>query len=312
MKQIELASIHKLRERIRTINAMSLENADIEFLKDRLTLLFAGYALSTPIVGKGQKLFRAVRRTDRPTEVGQLSYPPPILVSNYGRANRPNQSRFYASVSRAAVFFELRARPGDHLAVSKWRVKRDILVNNVGFSNSVWDLYKTSRKERNPSWVSQISTELLSPGNRLVHDFLARIFSAQVTDGAEYQYKLSVAVAEKLLGEVEHPDHTGFSGIVYPSLAMKANSDNLVLLPDAVDQCLELEEVEFIHVEEHDGDLQYQVKVLDFANSFEHGIAWKGRDRQWILPGKSQLMFTVDEQGQWLAQDVEGRFVSPD
>lgn len=138
-----------------------------------------------------------------------------------------------------------------------------------------------------------------------------------VSPDTPYSYKLSVAIAEKLLfGNLEAhvaegPKEVRFGGLVYPSMAVRANSDNIALLPEFVDRYLSLHEVEYIRIDAAQPEnLKYEVTVIDFANTFVDGlIEWKGRNRQWTLPPKTQLKMMVDEQGQWVAYDLEGREV---
>jgi hypothetical protein len=219
---------------------------------------------------------------------------------------------FYASVARAAVFFELRAAPGDCLTVSRWSLTEKIFANNIGFTPDVFQRYRSTRNELVPDWVVR------NPANRIVHEFLARQFTVEVPPGMEHQYKLSVAIAEKLWGNItgdvptDAPRDMRFGAIVYPSLAMRANSDNLVLLPHFVDKCARLEQVEYIRVDAWNGDLEYKVTKLDFANTFPNGnIEWKGRLPQWQVSPGGQLKLSVDEQGQWVAHDDLGRLVEP-
>jgi hypothetical protein len=73
---IRRASAHQLRERIRALRRLSLEDADVDYLKERLFLLFKGYAKAALALEPGQKLYRAVKRNEKPTRVEQISYPP--------------------------------------------------------------------------------------------------------------------------------------------------------------------------------------------------------------------------------------------
>jgi hypothetical protein len=81
-----------------------------------------------------------------------------------------------------------------------------------------------------------------TPSNKMLHKFLSSEFARDVPDGSEHLYKLSVAIAEKLSGqlsvldEVEGmPPDRRFAGLQYPALAMRGDADNIVLFPDFVD-----------------------------------------------------------------------------
>jgi len=70
-----------------------------------------GYATSVPILSVGQRLYRGVLWDQKPSNIQDISYPPPHVVNfperKQGRANRSNESKFYCSVGRNAPFFEL-------------------------------------------------------------------------------------------------------------------------------------------------------------------------------------------------------------
>ena len=105
---------------------------------------------------------------------------------------------------------------------------------------------------------------------------------------------------------------TDFAGILYPSLGMHANADNVALLPEFANKYLEFEQVEFIRVDSDQHDFQYQITVLDFANSVDDhgGIEWKGRRPRWQIEAIGQITF-VAENGRWIARDELGNILDP-
>lgn len=310
-------SIHVVRQRTTALRKLPLDRADVDFLKRQLTLIFRGYALSTPVLMPGQILFRGVTWDKLPSNVSQLTYPPASLVPSYQRANRPGHPMFYCSVAREAPFFELSSQPGDCLAISRWRVAAKLLLNNAGYVSKVLRQVKSNRKGP-PVWQKPNSL-FDRPVNMLIHEFLGEEFAREVPYGAEHEYKLSVAITEKLLGNLtlEAPDEnmlsdSRFAGIIYPALAMRANSDNLALLPEFVDRFLQLEQVEYIRVDSARDDLKYQVTKLDFANTFGPSgeIEWKGRLPQWQIPSGATVRVGV-ERGKWVVRNEMGEIVEP-
>ena len=138
---------------------------------------------------------------------------------------------FYASTARAAVFYELDTQPGQHIAIGRWCVNSKLWINNVGFTP---DILRGHGANRDPIqyWQQKIQT---TPASRLVHKFLGETFVRRVAPGDEHEYKLSVAIAEKLCGgtltvadgvPVGAPHDGRFAGLPYPALAMRANADN--------------------------------------------------------------------------------------
>lgn len=130
---------------------------------------------------------------------------------------------------------------------------------------------------------------------------------------------MSVAIAEKLLGKLEVDPmnfpfdcEPHFAGILYPTIAMKGNSDNLALIPRFVDRFLRLEKVEYILVKEKKPDFKYDIQVIDFATSFEPDgtINWKGRHPVLNLqPGENVIALV--ENGKWVFRNSSGEIVEP-
>lgn len=314
----ELALSRRIKRHIRMLSAQDLRNIDIDSLKDQLKLLFTGYKISTPFLPIGQDLYRGVKWTEKPKYLRQVSYPPTDCVRTYQRANRPGQPMFYSSIARSGAIFELRPIPGEHIAVSRWQVHKSILVNNVGYTGSVFERLGSNRTEPFINWGQQDS---FSECNRLVATFLANQFTRLVSPGNEHEYKLCAAIAEKHYAEnlqtdeqfaVEHGSGVKLGGLIYPTISMRANADNVTLLPEFADTCLRPNYVEWIKVDAEGQDFTYQVTVLDFANSFgpTGEIEWKGRRPQWTIhPG--QLCHVTVENGRYVMRDELGNIVEP-
>src|SRR5690606_30452101 len=103
-------------------------------------------------------------------------------------------------------------------------------------------------------------------------------FARVVSVDRPQDYKLCVAIAEKLMGgtlhDVEFPDVAemygagkSFAGLLYPSLAMRCNADNLCLLPTAVDFGLTCEVAWLDRVDEVLSDGKYKVTHIDYADN---------------------------------------------
>lgn len=312
-----LPPLSAVRERIAELRRIDLRIADVDLLKQRLELLFQGFGFTTPILMSGQILYRGVRWVDKPINRSRLGYPRPDAVPFYQRANRPHHPMFYSSIAREATFFELDVQPGEHIAISKWRTTRKILVSNVGYADEVFRALKSSRP--NPTWGAS-NPRLVAPANQLIAKFFAAEFTKIVSAGCEHLYKLSAAIAEKLyIGNVNMEQAGGafegepkFGGLLYPTIAMRANSDNVALIPEFVEQYLELISVEWIRVDSKEPDFKYKVTALDFANSFSGAgeIHWKGRLPQWRVQPGEQVMISV-EKGKYVVRNERGEEVEP-
>jgi hypothetical protein len=145
-----------------------------------------------------------------------------------------------------------------------------------------------------------------TPVNIFVDDALGRVFTTRVNSNELYLYKRSIAITEICR-------ETGmFDGIIYPTLAMRANTDNLALLPEVEDTKLELVRTEFYHVEEVDEvNFLYKMKLVDTATSLSATgeIAWKGRGDRW--PSAYQPTLSI-EDGLVVARDASGNLIDPE
>jgi hypothetical protein len=68
--------------------------------------------------------------TTKPDNISFLSYPPKELAKE-NRASRKNQPFFYSATSRQVPLFELGLLENDTFVLSRWKIKKEILVNNI-------------------------------------------------------------------------------------------------------------------------------------------------------------------------------------
>jgi hypothetical protein len=193
------------------------------------------------------------------------------------------------------------------------------MMNNVGYVRDVFEGLKSNRSV--PDWGHKDALQTTSESNRLVAKYFATQFSRNVQKGDDHEYKISVAIAEKhYIGDLEtgvsqtnrHGKATTFSGLIYPSISMRANADNVALLPAHVDKFLVPVSVEWLRIDSEGPDFSYQVTKLDFANSFGQagGIEWKGRLPKWeVSPG--QTATAIVENGHWVMRNEQGEVMEP-
>lgn len=304
-----------VQRHIDELKKIDLRTAEIDFIKAQLTVLFRGYGVQSPILNKGQTLYRGVRWSEKPHNVRDLSYPPAVSVKAHQRVNRPHQPMFYSSVARSGAIYELRPTSGDHFAISKWRTTEPILVNNIGYVPQVFGGLDSKRSP--PEWGPGHFVEATG-SNVLVGEYFATEFSKIISPSDEHLYKMSIAIAEKhyIGGTVADPSRGPmagggrFGGVVYPTIAMRANADNIALLPEFVDHSLSLISVEWVQIDSQSENQTFHLRKLDFANSFGPGgeIEWKGRAGKWFIqPG--QLVTATVEDGRWIVKNEMGEII---
>ena len=303
--EVKHPDIDEVQHAIQGLKELNLASMEIEVLKEHLRAIIPGYILNSPIITKDTTLYRGVERGDKPLRVANLSYPPPEYVKNLHRAGRAGKSLFYCSKSREAPFFELGLIPGAKVAISHWKTTAPIVVNNVGYHDEVFDGIGSNRDC--PSWGKGTEYEKLEKTTTLIKHFFATEFAQIVSPGQEHLYKLSIAMAEL------HFSNDMFGGLLYPSMVMRANADNLALKPECVNGHLSLRKVEYIRVDET-GDQGFKVTILDYADTFDEDgrIQWKGRHPHWFMREKGQVLHLAVENGRWVARNEKGEVVEPE
>ncbi|MDP8269370.1 MAG: hypothetical protein P9L97_11650 [Candidatus Tenebribacter davisii] len=295
--------LNLIRKKIKIIKNLDLLTESIDEIKKHIGLLSKGYIQITPIIPKGSKLFRGVIWNDKPKYISQISYPPKKNVKTLHRAGRQGQSLFYCSTARESSFWELGVKAKECLVISHWETTEPLLVNNVGYHPDVFSSLSSIRAC--PDWQNDNEIKKQSPANKIIKEFFSKEFARKIVDDREYLYKISIAIAE------HHFQQNIFAGLLYPTLALKANTDNLVLKPDIVEKYLRLLKVEYVLVEEVINNDKFKIQIKDFANSFDLDglIHWKGRLPQWVLREKgTRLVFTV-ENNQWIAKNEKGEVI---
>ena len=305
------------RRAIADLRSIDLRTAGVDDLKVRLNALMAGHIGSTPRVEPGPLIYRGVPygERDKPMAKAGLSYPPVHRVKTFGRVTRPGQSVFYGTSVPNAPAFELGLVANQHVAIGRWRIKAALLLNNVGYAQTAFADLASQRAV--PEWATSQRADL-SEVDRLIAGYFAEEFAKVVQPGHEHLYMLSVAIAEMLfrppitmvrrVAGYDGPARWG--GLLYPCIPMKADGDNVALLPEAADTCLVLEYAEWARVESVGADGTYHMTLLDFANTFGPNgeIEWKGRLPQVTIPPGAKLKAGY-EDGRFVVRDKHGRIV---
>jgi hypothetical protein len=271
---------------------------------------------------KGNILYRGVRCEERPSSIRRISYPPSKIVK-LGRMNRDGQPRFYGcagprppagrilnpAAAAPAVFYELRAKVGDRIALSAWEATEPLLMYNLGYHTRA--LQQMGTQEQNITARQNITNAIPNEtsANAQMHYRVSKAFAADVPQGKEYRYKQSVAINETL-GEFEllppdgaqaAPSHSEVAGTAYPTVQMRGDADNVVLLPTLVDSSLKIKSVNYVMIEGvNESASEYRLLTIGFANTFsDNEIKW------WDEIGnevdrRSSVSFT---NGEWSVRD---------
>lgn len=303
---IDPSSIEDIQKAIQTIKELDLKSVEIESIKELLKPIFKGFVVNTPKFKPGLTLYRGRYCKTKPTNVSDLTYPPKEYIKSNQRVNRASHPVFYCSTARAVPFFELDVKPIDRIVVSKWETTDELIVNNVGYTKTCFSNLKSNRE--NQRWGEFKKEINILETNDLVNEFLSQEFTKIVPVGKEHLYKISIAIAEKLFSD------DLFDGLLYPTISMKANADNLALKHRYVDEKkIAIKMVEYIQIDTKE-NFKYKITVLDFANSFKEdgAIEWKGRLPHWVLREKGDELKLIAKNGKWVAIDKSGTVVEPE
>ena len=289
--------------------AQQLRRLTIDELKQRLSDKLGGMVRRVGSIERCNRVYRAVKWDARPTQISQLSYPPAVYAG-LGRLNRAGRQMFYASCAAAGVFYEMRAQPGQRFAFSTWRVTEPLWMHDLGFHPDVLRRLGTSAVGNRPWMAEPIPNE--TARNRRLRRQVAQAFAVDVPAGADQFYKQSVAIAEFWMDHEEvypiYPDGPQIphaAGLVYPSLQMRGDADNIALLPGFVHSSLQLEQVQYVLVERADLNSHAYTFLTEAISSHfieRRTIAWRDE-----LPGEDVRRCHVAlENGQWVQRDDAG------
>lgn len=116
--------------------------------------------------------------------------------------------------------------------------------------------------------------------NAMLDSFLSDAFTVKVKEGHnDRDYKLSIAISEILRSPP-------FEGLLYPTIAMRADADNLALDPGYVDQHVRFVSADYLWVVGHDAQ-GTQVRLADRCLSADQsgGLNWTGFSDRWYFEG---------------------------
>lgn len=331
-----------------TSNLKVLEIDDIVKLLGPLKI---GMTIETPKIPSETFLYRG-RKIDgdfnkaRGIKFDDLIYPP-AQSTRLGRVNRDKNPMFYCAGSKEVVFFELTGlTTGDEIVLSFWQTTEKMLVSNVGYTQYMFQ--KLGAKRECPVWSARtadssdlhqelilnqafsqesIRRALSKDENNAVRQAFSEAFMCMVGEEERHKYKLTTAIGELHLGEIVNSD-IQFSGIMYPTVRMWGNGDNLALLPQFVDKHVTFKKAMHIRIDAKEGN-RLSVTYLDSATEFsEDGtLKWLGRLSNWKLGPWSEVIavgtagrdkygdYTIDQNGTpcyWVLTDRStGKVIEP-
>ena len=299
---IDLQNKEKVSQLIGEIEALDLRTETVGGIQALVNILLDGFPTSAINILPGQYIHRT-RICQKPDNIRQVTYPPADFAVA-GRGNEPGKPRFYGSIGRSVPFFELNPKVGDKIALSLWRTTGDMLLNRVGFTRES-SISLGSKRELDKLYNPAGFLQELNEAELMVNAFLAKWFVKKTTPEETDLYKMTAAIANILMGGGV------FAGLVYPTVKMFGNADNLLLDPTFVDRSLQLVSIEYIEIMENAG-VNYTTELLDTAVNWDESgnIEWSGKQLGWNYKEVSKIRMKA-ENGEWVNQDEHGHRIDP-
>lgn len=189
------------------------------------------------------------------TNKEEISYiKKPEMIKTFGRANAPGKSMFYGSIMSSGVsqpmisalaetVIELQGENKGVtsrkllMTVGKWKVKKDLILSELVFNKAAIEKCSDTERAYNIQcqYLATIYNDLPRKQMVAILEFYSDQFARRATKDTDY--KISAAYTEQVCKMI------GIQGVIYPSLQTEFEGTNVALTPQAVDSCLELEEV---------------------------------------------------------------------
>lgn len=283
-----------------------LRRKDIDTLKRHFRHKLGGYTVAISDIAVSNILYRGVKCEERPHSITRISYPPPERVTKLGRVNREGQSVFYCSRGAPAVFYELHAKQGDHIALSEWELVEPLWMHNLGYHSESLQRLGAPREAMRSRLTNPFPNEPKEIAQ--LRRRIALSFTEDIRDGQEYRYKQSIVVNELLFDDASPlPTPEGGSsssraaGTVYPAMQMRGAADNIAIWPEFVDSRMRIKSVRYVLVETADeAASSYTLLTEAIAHQFSNNeIIWE-RVRLSATERRSRIGF---ENGNWVHYD---------
>jgi RES domain len=271
----ELANVKCTIELLEGLNLGTAKIQDIELDLSRLLELY----LANFEEVQAEFVYRA--RPNEGTElyhnVSQLWYPLAEHKPPLNRANCPNGSVFYCSDSIETALIEQKINaPGstytllkcERINREKYPVVLEIGVNDLTAKHNP----RLGGNRANPRTTirTKFRNDSDYQANEVIHRFLIREFTKNVTNDERCLYKISAATAKQVLAV------SGVDGICYPSVQSHFKGVNIAFKTEAVDRLYRPVECSLIKVIDVVGSPGYEVEMRRTSRSITHGwdITW--------------------------------------
>lgn len=214
--------------------------------------------------------------------VSDLYYPPAIYLKNYGRANLPFQSMFYAcsfpvdssapyprmlTLMETSDFMKDTDSCGiERATCSKWRTKSDVELVVLPF----YEHYERACADIQyiqALWDEGVKKTEINPDAKELVDYMSKEISKQITDSEDY-FKCANFV-NYLLYVNEKTKNA--DGIMYPSVPAAGGGFNVVLKKESADKKIEFVSAAMCYLAKNKKQ-SYQMIINDSTSVSDDGV----------------------------------------
>lgn len=242
---------------ISELELLDLRQISDEELENKIDNYFKLIPYTGATIPVGVELFRArINVGDNPFDkVKDIYIPPTDLITEYGRANRPNEQIFYSASNFKQASFEVIQnlkysiapdRQVVFLTIGIWRVKEELHLTNIinspvlhSLRQDIVEAFTHNQKLLN----NGILKEDIVNANNLISQFFSDQFTKDKIK-SHHDYKISAFYVRRLkaMNKLIADKHQSakFDGVNYPSVAMKYKGDNQAIFIESATKKLEL------------------------------------------------------------------------
>lgn len=272
---------------IARLSAIDLVATDVEDIKPNVDAI----EWTARVAPVGTPFYRARILARRIENISEGAYPGPQHAT-LGRANFPGKPMLYCGVEEDVVAFEIGCKPGDYINAVHWTTTEEFCAVAVGYTPQ--------------AFAALGSRRTAEPATSAMAGYLCDVFTRRVARGSEHLYKISAAIAHRLTAA------DAIDGILYPSIALNADNDNVAIKPSFADRGLRFVRAEYrlIH---RVGAGRIRTEIIDTAVDLasDGRILWRGRPGVWRTQPGERPRFEVRD-GKMRAFDSSGNEIACD
>jgi hypothetical protein len=232
------SKIRKIIDELKRLD-LSSEDVTLETLKPYIDKIHEGHVIIKGAVNF-DRLYRARinKKNESYQNIKELWFPKPEIINKYGRINNIGKNYLYCSNSQATAVTEIGAKIGDTVTVLECKLKNPGILPvtlEIGIRELTSVEIRGNRKRIATERINGVAAYLSPRGvnvNEIMRKFTVEEFTKIVKPGQEYNYKISISIAEMYFS------NDRLDALLYPSIPTAYRGHNVVFKPESADLLL--------------------------------------------------------------------------